>query len=71
MRRFPHGATNRPGNARPAHRYGQLPFRPGPVEVDWQLQLSPDLLRWADATARVLTSEASEVEAVWVLDETV
>lgn len=71
MRRFPHGATNRPGHSRPSHRYGHLPFRPGPIEPDWQLQLPLDVLRWADATARLLTSDAAEVEAVWVLDDRV
>ncbi len=71
LRRFPHGATNRPGHPRPAHRYGRLPFRPGPVLSDWQVQLPRELLRWADATARVVTSEAAEVEAVWVFDDRV
>jgi hypothetical protein len=41
------------------------------VRSDWELQLPPELLRWADATDRVVTSEASEVEAVWVLDDRV
>jgi hypothetical protein len=71
LRRFPHGATNRPGHPRPTHRYGQLPVRPGPGDPDRGLPLPPELLRWADATARVLTSEGSEVEALWVLDDRV
>jgi hypothetical protein len=69
VRRFPHGGTNRPGYARPAMRYGQLPFRPGPVESVWPLRLPHDVLRWADATVRLVTSDRAEVEALWVLDE--
>lgn len=71
MRRFPHGATSRPGNPRPSQGYGRLPFRPGPADTEWQLDLPIDVLWWADATAQLWTSDADEFEAGWVLDDSI
>lgn len=71
MRRFPHGATNRPGHPRPSQGYGQLPFRPGPGATEWPLHRPTDVLWWADAAAQLWTSDAAEGEALWVLDDSV
>jgi hypothetical protein len=71
VRRFPHGATNGPPHPRPSQGYGQLPFRPGPGDTEWPLDLPVDVLWWADVTVQRLTSDAAEVDALWVLDDSV
>jgi hypothetical protein len=44
-------------------------FRPAPVASSGSLPVSPELVRWADATELVVVRDLAGTEPVWVVDD--